>query len=186
MVNRIAVLAVALAALAAADCSAGTPKRPFPLRDGNRWTLLDVATGARSRLAVQREASRLVLRGFPGAGALRVRPRGAAVEAWDERDRRWEPFLRLGARAGTTYRVDLGQEVLWQNVTVVVRSRTASVHDATDTVHSGCVVLRFRAARPIADAGVEEIAFAPGVGPVRVVETTIAGPRARLLESFRT
>jgi len=35
----------------------------------------------------------------------------------------------------------------------------------------------------VADAGVEELVFAPGVGLVRVVETTIAGPRTLLLSA---
>ena len=37
----------------------------------------------------------------------------------------------------------------------------------------------------LVDAGLEELTFAPGVGLVRIVEQTIAGPRTKLLGAHR-
>ena len=43
------------------------------------------------------------------------------------------------------------------------------------------MTLEVRALEPIADAGVERLVFAPGIGPVEVVVQTIAGPRSYAL-----
>lgn len=173
------------ALLAAATLLASAAGSPFPLAGGNHWTLRDAQTSARADVAVERRASGLVLTGFPGAGDLRVRARGGAVQAWDPVQRRWEPFLRLGASAGTRYAVRLGRTALWRNVVVTVASRNAVAPDAADRIHRGCIRLAVRSKAPIADAGVEELVFAPRVGPVRVTETTIAGPRTLLLSGYR-
>jgi hypothetical protein len=164
--------------------AAHTP-RLFPLADGNRWVLTDVRTGARRVISVDREARVLVLRGFPGAGELRIRRVGQSIRAWDRRDRRWEPFLRLGAARGTRYLVDLGATALWKRVEVTVASNRAVVRDLGDRVWRRCTRLVLRYRGTLDDAGLEELSFAPGVGPVRFVETTIAGPRASALSSYR-
>jgi hypothetical protein len=68
---------------------------------------------------------------------------------------------------------------------VTVATRTAWVRDARGRLHRGVVGLVVRARKPIPDAGVVELAFARGVGPVRIVEQTIAGARVLLLRSYR-
>ena len=107
-----------------------------------------------------------------------MRTAGRDVQAWDAGAAGWEPFLRLGAAPGAHYRVDLSASPFWRAADVTV-SR-ASCHVGTRTVR-GCVTLEVRALKPIADAGVERLVFAPGIGPVEVVVQTIAGPRSYAL-----
>lgn len=173
------------AAVAAGPGTAATPS-PFPLADGNTWTLRDLERDTAGVISARRAPRGFVLRGFPGTGELRVRWEGAALAAWDPADRRYEPLLRFGARAGSVYGVDLGTNPLWRSVSVTVASRQAVVTDAEDTERHGCTRFTFRYKKSsLADAGLIELAFAPGVGPVSVTEQTIAGPRERLLESYR-
>lgn len=158
----------------------------FPLADGNRWTLRDVETDAATTIAVRRESGAFVLRGFPGASDLRVRMVEKTLHAWDPDNRRWEPLFRFGARVGARYAIRLGSTALWQSVSAVVASKTAVVHDADGRPLRGCTKFTFRGRGKLVDAGIEEMVFAPGIGPVRIVEQTIAGPREKTLESFRT
>jgi hypothetical protein len=134
---------------------------------------------------VSRSGSALVLRGFPGTGPQRVRGLGDAVQARDSSQQRWEPFLRLGAPAGTSYAVYLADSPLWRSVVVTIASRHAVVEDANGRTLRNCVRLVVRQRKPVADAGVEELVFAPGVGPARIVEQTIAGPRTFLLAVWK-
>lgn len=183
--TRVVVALFLLALAAAASASGGSGSAHFPLAAGNRWTLED-DDGRLNAISVgDTAASGLILRGFPGTRDLRVRLDGRTVEAWDGGQNRWEPFLRLGAAAGTTYTVNLSDVVLWRNVRVTVASRTAVLHDARERKLEDCVRLTFRYGKGIADAGIEELVFAPGVGIVRTTVQTIAGPRVSLLRSYR-
>jgi hypothetical protein len=163
----------------------GAPTSLLPLADGNRWVLRDVERGSTAAISVARQPSGFVLRGLPGAGELRVRAAGRSVEVWDPAGARWEPFLRLGAPAGTRYKVALAGAPLWSSVTVTVDSRSAVVHDARGKTLRNCVRIKFAARKRMPDAGLEELVFAPGVGLVRTVEQTIAGPRVRVLSGLR-
>jgi hypothetical protein len=180
-------VAAVLCACGGADegADAGTQRSLLPLEVGKTWQLYDERTGVRrASVAVVRQAepTGVVLRGFPGLPEARVRRNGAAVEAWDPARSGWEPFLRLGAPAGTSYRVDLSQTLLWRNVVVTVAARDATVADAEGRQVRDAVRLTFRYRGTLADAGLEELVFAPGVGLARVVEMTIAGPRVSVLE----
>ena len=176
------IVAAGVVALAVAATAAATPAPSlFPLADGNSWTLRDPERGAMSTISVDRRPGGFVLRGFPGAADLRVRADGETVQAWDPSQSRWEPFLPLGARAGTTQRVDLGSTDLWRNALVTVASRNATVENGDGSERRGCTLLTFRSKSKLVDAGLEEIAFAPRVGPVRIVEQTIAGTRVKAL-----
>ena len=177
------VVAVAFAAGPGAEAAGGPAL--FPLAAGNRWTFADQQTGASRVISVRRVAGALVLRGFPGTSALRVRKVGQSVQAWDRRDRRWEPFLRLGAPRGTRYRVDLAGTALWRRMVVTVEARRAVIQDSWDRTWRNCTRLAFESRLPVADAGVENVAFAPGIGPVWFEELTIAGPRASSLSGYR-
>jgi hypothetical protein len=182
---RFVSIALALVAAAVPAATAADPPRLLPLADGNRWVLRDPDLGGTRTISVARRPAGLVLRGVPGAGDLRVRAAGRAVEAWDAGDRRWEPFLRLGAATGTTYMVDLSATTLWRALTVKVASRQAVIEDGRGKVLRNCVRLTFSTRKPTADAGLEELAFAPGVGFVRTMEQTIAGSRVYLLSALR-
>lgn len=184
---------LALALVLVTGCGAVTSERAvssapptlLPLADGNRWVLRDVESRSTATISADRTPSGLVLRGLPGAGDLRVRASGGSVQAWDRANARWEPFLRLGAPAGTRYRVDLAGAPLWRSVTVTVASRSAIVRDLRGKTLRNCVRLTFASGKAIADAGLEELVFAPRVGFVRTSEQTIAGPRVRVLSGLR-
>jgi hypothetical protein len=157
----------------------------LPLAAGNRWVLRDARLDSTKTISITRGSSGLTLHGLPGADDIRVRAAGRAVVAWDPVDKRWEPFLRLGATAGTSYALDLAGLPLWRSLVVTVESRRAIVHDARGKTLRNCVRLVFAARKPIADAGLEELVFAPAVGIVRTSEQTIAGPRVHLLAALR-
>jgi hypothetical protein len=179
---RNGIVAVGIVALSVAAAAGAAPSPSlFPLADGNRWMLRDAERGAVSTISVRRQGGSFVLHGFPGAGDLRVRAAGEAVQAWDSSQARWEPFLPLGARAGTTQPVDLRATALWRNVLVTVASKNATVENDDGSERRGCTLLTFRSKGKLVDAGLEEMAFAPRVGPVRIVEQTIAGTRVKAL-----
>jgi hypothetical protein len=182
-----AACAVVPLAIATGVSSAATPPPAslFPFADGNRWTLRERTSGAPMTISMRGRPGAFVLHRFPGLEAVRVRRVRGSVEAWDSADRRWEPFLRLSASVGTRYRVDLAGSVLWESVDVAVASKRALVRDYRGRVLRRCTRLTFRYRSPIADAGLEQLSFAPGIGPVSVSETTIAGTRERVLASFR-
>ena len=185
MRGSILIAIAVLGLLAVGVAGAASTVSHFPLSAGNTWYLVDAKNASASTVSVRtRSAGGVFLRGFPGTGDLRVRRAGAGVEAWDAADSRWEPFLRLGATAGTRYRVDLPRTGLWRNLLVLVASRQLEVEDARGRRFGDCVRLIFRNPKGLADAGLEELVFAPGIGLVRVKETTIAGTRTRLLDTF--
>jgi hypothetical protein len=190
-VPRLHYLALALIAVAGCGAAAGeeadlqAPPAPLPLADGNRWVLRDLESSSTATIAVTRRPSGLVLRGLPGAGDVRVRTAGRAVQAWDAVDARWEPFLRLGAPAGTRYAVALSGVPLWRSLTATVASRTAVVRDVRGRTLRNCIQFTFATRKPVADAAIEELVFAPGVGFARTAEQTIAGTRVRVLAAVR-
>jgi hypothetical protein len=179
------VLVFAVAFTTAPALAGSAEQSAFPLNAGNRWTFQDVETGSTKVVSVGRgPAATLSLRGFPGTADLRVRNVSGTIQAWDDTEGRWEPLLRLAAPAGTAYRVDLAGTTLWHAVTVTVASKSTVLRDARGKTHRGCVQLRFRYGKGLADAGLEELVFAPGVGPVRYSEQTIAGVRTRVLSGL--
>jgi hypothetical protein len=183
--RTVSLIALAAGLVAVGGVAAKGAKSLFPLADGNRWTLQSLESTAVTTMSVRKTAAGLVLRGFPGAGDLRVRSMGLTVEAWDPRDGRWEALLRFGLRPGSKYTVDLGGTPLWRSVLVTVATTNAVVADAEDRAFRGVTRFTLRPPGKVADAGVLELAFAPGVGPVRIVEQTIAGPRTKLLSAYR-
>ena len=180
------VLSLGLAVGSAGGASASESPRDalFRLADGARWTYRSAAVGTQRTMTLERGATGLVVEGFPGAGPLRIRAIGETIQVWDARDRRWEALLRLGARVGSRHRVALGAEPFWDPVVVEVASREARTRALGRVVRS-CVRLTLIPPPSLADAGVLELWFAPGLGLVRFVEQTIAGPRAWTLASRR-
>lgn len=175
-----------LAAPSAAASTDDTARSCFPLAQGNRWTFDDSRTGAGSTMRATRVRPGVFrLDGFPGASALRVRWAGGVLQAWDAGQRRWEGFLRLAARKGTTYRVDLPHP-LWRDVRVTVSSRSAVVRvEPLKRSFSKAVRLTLEPSPGLSDAGITGMVFAPGVGLVRWEELTFTGPVAHALSSAR-
>jgi hypothetical protein len=180
MIRTAVVTAVVLSVACLCTTAAAAPSPHFPLRDGATWKLSD-ENGLTLTVRASRSGQAYTLRGLPGLATVRVRASGADVQAWDSRVDRWRPFLRLGARAGTRYLVDLPGAPLWRLVDVKVASRTATCSDARGREVRGCVVLDLESRKPVADAGVERLVFAPGIGLAEVVVQTIAGPRSYTL-----
>lgn len=179
-------LAAAILLVPSAAAAPPTSREFFPLRAGNEWTFENRRYGGSDTLSVSRTGAGVFrLTGFPGAPSLRVRWSGSALQAWDGRRRRWEPFLRLGAPAGTRYPVDLSQP-LWDNVRITVVSRRATFFNPVlGRRHIGTVRLAVRPSPELADAGVTGLWFAPRIGPVRWVEQSIAGPVEHFLSRAR-
>jgi hypothetical protein len=175
----VAALALSVGLVAATAASAGGPSL-FPLGAGTSWTLSD-ERGNELTIRSNRSGSSYVLRGLPGLASVRVRANRRNIEAWDSRSSTWKAFLRLAAPAGTRYRVDFPEAPLWRAVDVTVESRSATCADARGRQVRGCVALALRSRKPVADAGVERLVFAPGVGLAEVVVQTIAGPRTYTL-----
>jgi hypothetical protein len=181
MTRSAVVTAVVLSFASLCAAAAAAPSSHFPLRDGATWKLTD-ENGLPLVVKASRSGQAYALRGLPGLATVRVRVSGSDVQAWDSKLDRWRPFLRLGAGAGTRYLVDLPGSALWRTVDVKVTSRTATCSDAQGREVRGCIVLDLRSRRPVADAGVERLVFAPGIGLAEVVVQTIAGPRSYTLD----
>jgi hypothetical protein len=171
--------------LGAATGAEAVPRpNPFPLADGNRWTFRAVELNAARTMSVEQTGQGLVLSGLPGAPDLRVRWAGETVQAWDARNDRWEALFRFGAAAGDSYRVNLADTVLWRNVTVTVASKQARV-EVSDGRERRATRFLISSKQKVADSGIEWMAFAPGVGPIRFAEQTIAGTRELALTGHR-
>lgn len=184
MTRWISVGLLTLSLGAAASASAEPSPSPFPLADGNRWTLRNVETNAARTISVRREAEGFVLSGLPGAPALRVRWVGETLQAWDTANGRWEAIFRFGAPTGKGYPVSLGNTLLWRNVVVTLSSKRAAVDDFVGRTRP-CLRFTFGYKRGLADAGLESMSFAPGIGPVRIADQTIAGTRELALAGYR-
>jgi hypothetical protein len=185
--RRLAAAAAAAVALVSSAAAAPpTSRHFFPLRAGNEWTFENQRYGGSDTLSVPRVTGRVFrLTGFPGTQSLRVRWSGQTLQAWDGRERRLEPFLRLGARAGTSYAVDLSQP-FWDGVRITVVSRRASfVNPVLGRRHAGIVRLAVSPSPELSDAGVTGLWFAPRIGPVRWAEQSIAGPVEHFLSRAR-
>jgi hypothetical protein len=184
--RRLAVAAAAVVLVPSAVAAPPTSRHFFPLRAGNEWTFENQRYGGSDTLSVAGAGAGVFrLTGFPGTQSLRVRWSGQTVQAWDGRERRWEPFLRLGARAGTSYAVDLAQP-FWGGVRITVVSRRASFFNPVlGRRHAGAVRLAVAPSPELSDAGVTGLWFAPRIGPVRWVEQSIAGPVEHVLSRAR-
>jgi hypothetical protein len=80
--------------------------------------------------------------------------------------------------------VNLGRTLLWRNVVVTLNAKRAAVDDF-DGRSRKCQTFTFGYKRGLADAGLESISFAPGIGPVRIADQTIAGTRELALDAYR-
>jgi hypothetical protein len=183
MTRWISVGLLTLSLGAAGSTSAEPSPSPFPLAAGNRWTLRDIETNVARTISVRKEAEGLVLTGLPGAPPLRVRWAGETLQAWDVADERWEAIFRFGGPAGKGYAVNLGSTLLWRNVVVTLDAKRAPVSDLNGRTRK-CVRFTFGYKRGLADAGLESISFAPGIGPVRIADQTIAGTRELALAGY--
>ncbi len=182
-VHSLAV-SVALVLVSVAAAAPDSARRFFPLKAGSEWTFEDTRYGGTSTMSVTRARTGVFqLEGFPGASELRVRWAGQTLQAWDDAQRRWEPLLRLGAPTGTTYRVRLAAPY-WNGVRVTVASRRATVRNPIlRRSYRGTVRIDVQPPPELSDGGILGLWFAPGVGLVRWVEQTIAGPTAHVLVS---
>jgi hypothetical protein len=184
MLRWVSVGLLTLSVVMVGSVSAEPSPSPFPLAAGNRWTLRDTETNAARTISVRKEAEGMVLSGLPGAPPLRVRWMGETLQAWDVADDRWEAIFRFGGPAGKGYAVSLGNTILWRNVVVTLNAKRAAVDDFAGRTRK-CLRFTFAYKRGLVDAGLESISFAPGIGPVRIADQTIAGPRELALAGYR-
>ena len=184
MVRWIPATIAAVTLGAVGSASAEPQPSPFPLAAGNQWTMRDVETNAARTISVSKGEKGLVLGGLPGAPALRVRWIGDAVQAWDTADERWEAIFRFGLPARSSYVVRLGNTLLWRNMAVTVASKRARIEDYEGRSRVS-TLFTFASKGKVADAGLESLAFARGVGPVRIAEQWIGGVRELALAGHR-
>jgi hypothetical protein len=184
MPRRLAALVALALVPVAAGGTAAEPRSLFPIANGNRWTLRDVDSGLPETISILNGVSGLELYGFPGlTDGTRLRRKGTDVQVWEASRARWVTLLRFGA-SGTRYGVDLAATTLWRSVQVRVVSTQATVRDFRGRVHHGCTRFAFHY-RGLADSGLIDLAFAPGLGFVRVSEQSLGGPHKSLLDSAR-
>jgi hypothetical protein len=182
---RRSIGAIAIALIGCGVAAAAPQPSLFPLGDGSRWTFRSSTVGGARTVGVEQRAGGLVLNGFPGVGPLRVRTNGRTVEVWDTADGRWEALLRFGLPSSSSYRVSLGGAPLWRGVMVTLASKQATVFGSGGRAYRACTRFTLRPPAKLVDAGVLELSFAPGVGPVSWEEQTIDGPREWALASYR-
>ncbi len=184
---RLVTLAAVLLCASAGIASADHYRKYFPLQQGNSWTYDSLSWEAQSQVKVEAEFSAMhYVTNLPTLGGAWLAWSGTTLYIWDTADVRWEPFLRFGAPAGTTYAVSLPDTGLWNSVTVTVAAKYATVHlTRLDRTLTGCIRFTF-AFGGVADAGLTEAIFAPYRGLVRFEETSIAGPVASELTSAVT
>ena len=181
-----ALAAVVALVIVSSAAAAESDRRFFPLQVANEWTFEDTDFGGDSSMRVPwRRAGVFQLAGFPGASELRVRYSGETLQAWDQRQRRWEALLRLGAAAGTTYQVYLPAP-FWSGARVTVSSRRATApNQVLRRSYKGTLRLVVRPPAGLSDAGVTGLWFAPRIGLVRWEEQSFTGPRVHVLSRVR-
>jgi hypothetical protein len=183
MVRRLAAALALVLVPPAVALTRAQPEQLFPIARGDRWTLREPGSGLPRTVSIRQGVSGLELFGFPGlTDGTRLRRADTDVRVWEPYRQRWVTLLRFGPR-GTRYTVDLRGAPVW-NVEARVLSTTAVIRDYRGRVHRGCTRFAFRY-HGLADAGLTELTFAPGVGLVRVSQTSFAGPRTSVLVSAR-
>lgn len=202
MVVQRFLLAAATAAILLAPLSAqrlgrsraATPVRPsaqaayFPLEVGNSWTYVQEGRVAGGPVTIQVLGSRDVngvtyfdVEGLVGGRAwLRFDGRGRLVEYREEtgQDQLWYDF---GAPVGGSWTIDR-PELCFAKASVASREETVKTPAG---VFDQALVVDFGPEANCADAGLDEDAFAPGVGLVERTGITIAGPLTLRLQEAR-
>ncbi len=120
--------------------------------------------------------------GFQGRRAVRVQDDGKVLEL---REEKWRTLFDLGAEVGATWTLD-GTPTrgdLIDGTVVTVRSRTDTVTVPYGTL-SPCIHLGLKPGPQLADAGVVDAWFAPGIGLVKWAENSFAGPQTYELAAF--
>ncbi len=152
----------------------------FPLKHGLTWTYggspIEVARVLRS-VAVSDTSGRIatVWDGFSGSRIVEVR---SGSQVWELRDGEQRMLLDLAADEGAKWTIAglEGGDDLLDGTTIAMAGRAVAVRTPYATLEN-CLHLAMRPNPNLADAGLTEAWFAPGLGLVKWVETTIAGPQ---------
>ena len=155
----------------------------FPLAVGNSWSYAVEGRFASGTVAVQvTEAAEVegrqyfVLEGYtPQPALVRLTSQGRLVELRraSGTEHLWYDFA---AAEGTIWTSELPHRCLGE---AKLASRRSEVEPPTGPINNGLVI--GYGPTNCADAGIQEEAFAPGIGLVRRTELTIAGPRLLVL-----
>ena len=159
----------------------------FPLAVGNSWTYAVEGRFASGDVAVQvTEAVEVegrqyfVLEGYtPQPALVRLTSQGRLVELRraSGTEHLWYDFTAV---EGTIWTSELPHPCLGE---AKLASRRSEVETPRGSTNNG-LVIRYGPTN-CADAGIQEEAFAPGIGLVRRTELTIAGPRSLVLTEAR-
>jgi hypothetical protein len=161
----------------------------FPLHEGYRWVYTKTGpTGTTTWQASVVEADGSLPRGgfhlltgyfFGPPRTVHSDARGRVTETDFNREKTFL-WYQLGASVGTTWELEWAPSPLMTPIAGCIAGSKLRIvsRDETVTVPAGefhgVVHIEFRA--PCVDAGITGEWFAPGVGLVRRIETTIAGP----------
>ncbi|MDP6779008.1 MAG: BsuPI-related putative proteinase inhibitor, partial [Candidatus Latescibacteria bacterium] len=120
--------------------------------------------------------------GFQGRRALSVRDSG---QVFEHREGKWRLLFDLGSTVGVSWTLEgtPASGDLMDGTQVTVRSRTDTVTVPYGTL-APCIHLVLKPSPQLADAGVVDAWFAPGIGLVKWVENSFAGPQTYELAAF--
>lgn len=183
MRNTAAASLLALLVLAATPASAQTAQDLFPNQDGNAWTYEvrgQIGNGSTRQVSVTaRSGGWAQVTGLEGDHWLWMSAQSGRVWAWDASSGTYGLLFDLAAARGTQFSMQIPAAPCLNRSRWEV-SKTAATVDTPVGRFTDCVVIDN--VQPVcADAGIESMTFAPGVGLVAFAWTTIAGPHTAVL-----
>jgi hypothetical protein len=159
----------------------------FPAKPGLVWTYAGrpVETARVVRIVeveLADSTSEMVWEGLAGRRTIQYRTAG---QVWEVRNGQERLLLDLQAPEGSVWTIPPLEDAddLLDGTLFTVTDRSAAVRVPYGVLED-CVYLRMRPSPALADAGVTEAWFAPGLGLVKWTETTIVGPQTYELLSF--
>ena len=159
----------------------------FPAKPGLVWTYAGrpVETARVVRIVeveLANGTSEMVWEGLAGRRTIQYRTAG---QVWEVRNGQERLLLDLQAPEGSVWTIPPLEDAddLLDGTGFTVTDRSAAVRVPYGVLED-CVYLRMRPSPALADAGVTEAWFAPGLGLVQWTETTIVGPQTYELLSF--
>jgi len=157
-------------AISAGVAHANHSKKYFPLDSGNSWTFARYHPAVQhapwTMTVVQATRGMAWVVGMPGfENGVWLSWGGETLYAWNASEGAWKPWLRFGARSGTTYTVNLGRP-MWTQTRVTVDSNSDRVRNAVlGSTFYNCKRFSFSPLNP--DAGMVNMYFAPTYGLVQ-------------------
>ncbi|MBI4614604.1 MAG: hypothetical protein HY720_13420 [Planctomycetes bacterium] len=176
---HVAALAVALAVGLGGSAWAATAQELWPAQAGNTWTYEvsgQIGNGTTHEAkVVATSGGWSKIEGFEGTHWWYMSGQSGRVWVWNESAGNYSLVFDLGLAKGAKFTMNFPGATCLDKTTWTVAEKNATLDTEVGTF-TGCVVLAL-VQSPCADAGLGEVAFAPGVGIVRTSSQSIAGPK---------